>query len=92
MRPLVVVFPEPGLDDLADLGQGLEHVGIEDFVAEGPVEALDEGVLVRLPGLDELKFDLALLAPLGEDRRGQLAAVIQAQGARLSVKLDELFQ
>ena len=50
-------------------------------MAERPVEALDEGVLIWPPGLDEQQPYLALLAPLGEDRRGQLAAVIQAEGA-----------
>ncbi len=54
MGPLLVVFQQPGLDDVAHLVEGFEHVGIKYFVAEGAIEALDEGVLVGLPGLDKL--------------------------------------
>jgi hypothetical protein len=46
MGPLLVVFAQPGVGDLAHLLDGLEHVGIEDLITVGLVEALDEGILI----------------------------------------------
>ena len=44
----LVVFVDPIAGYLAHLAQRFEHVSIEHLVAEGPVEALDVGVLIRL--------------------------------------------
>lgn len=53
MGPLLVVFGQPGLGNLAYLLDRFEHVGIENLISVGLVEAFDEGILVRLPRLDE---------------------------------------
>ena len=41
-----------GPHDGLDLGQRLEDPGVQDLFPEGPVEALDEGVLIQFPGFD----------------------------------------
>lgn len=50
MGLLLVVFAQPAIGDLVHLLDGFEHVSIENLIAIGLVEALDEGVLVGLPG------------------------------------------
>lgn len=52
MGSLVVVAVAPVLGHAAHLVQAGEDVTIQDLGAEGPVEALDVGVLGRLAGLD----------------------------------------
>jgi len=47
----VVILP-PRLDDRARFRQAAKHVLVQAFVAQLAVEALDEGVLHRLAGLD----------------------------------------
>ena len=49
--------------DFPDLIEILEQVGVEHFLAVAPIEALDEGVLIRLARLDEPKVDQVLFAP-----------------------------
>ena len=58
----VVVVP-PGSQHKPGMGQRGEQGLIEAFVAQTAVEALDETVLHRLAGLDELKFHAYALAP-----------------------------
>ena len=47
---------EPRLGDRAHLLDGVE-IGVGDLFAEGPIEPLDEDVLIALPGLDDLLHD-----------------------------------
>jgi hypothetical protein len=64
---LLVVFVYPIAGYLAHLAQRFEHVSIEHLVAEGPVEALDGGVLIRLAGLDVTQLNMIPVAPIRED-------------------------
>jgi hypothetical protein len=57
VRPLRVVGRQPGGGHVTHLGQRGEEPGIEHLGAVGPVEALDEGVLARLPRLDVMQAD-----------------------------------
>jgi len=52
---------------LAHLAQRFEHIGIEHFVAEGPVEALDVGVPIPLARLDAAQLNTMATAPVPED-------------------------
>ena len=67
MRPDLVVGPHPSIGELTDLVKRREKMDIEDFVAIGTIEALDESVLIGLAGLDVEKLDAVLLAPVDED-------------------------
>lgn len=51
----------PGVDDCSSIFDAGEPVEIEAVRAELAVEALDEGVLGRFAGLDEVQLDAALL-------------------------------
>ena len=57
MGPLFVVTLQPFGTDLPDLVQRLKHIGIQHFGAIRPIEPLDEGILIRLAGLDVPQFD-----------------------------------
>ena len=52
MGPLGVVGLEPGLGELPHLVEGVEEIRVEDFFPNAAIEPLDEGVLIRVPGLD----------------------------------------
>jgi hypothetical protein len=58
VRPncIVVVFPKG--QNLTGVRQGCEQRLVEQFVPQASVEALDEGILLRLAGRDVLPFDL----------------------------------
>jgi len=57
------------------MAQGLEDVAVEDFGAQRAIEALDERVLGRLAGLDELQADAVPACPQRESLADQLGAV-----------------
>ena len=48
----VVVVGAPVLDEEASFGEGTEPVLVKAVVAEGAIEALDEGILHGFAGLD----------------------------------------
>ena len=53
MWPLGVVVPPPGFDDDLGLGEAVEDLTVEQFVAELRVEALAVAVLPRASRFDE---------------------------------------
>ena len=75
MRPVFVVVGQPGVGSVLHLADGVEQPGVEHLLAEAAVEAFDEGVLVRLAGLDEQKLDPVLLGPVDERVGRQLGAL-----------------
>ena len=89
---LGVVGLQPPGRYLPDLGQGGEEPGIEHLLAIGAVEALDEGVLIRLPRLDVADRDPTLLAPHRQGLSDELRPVVAAEGLRGPVLRDELLQ
>lgn len=52
VRAEVVVFVAPVVDEEASFGEGTEPVLVQTVVAEGAVEAFDEGVLHGFAWLD----------------------------------------
>jgi hypothetical protein len=62
----------PRLGDFARLPEGVEEVRVEDLFAKRTIEPLDEGVLIRLPGLDVANADPLRRAPLDEGLGGEL--------------------
>lgn len=63
MWTLVVVNGEPIVGQQLHLLDRLEQIRIENLAAIGSIEALDEGVLVRLARRDIQSGNPALLAP-----------------------------
>lgn len=55
---------------------------VQDFFAERSIEALDEGVLIRIARLDVLKFHCVRLGPIGEFGAQKLRAVVDPRSGR----------
>lgn len=66
MRAVGVLLMPPGFDRRAGLGQRGEVMLIQALVAQLTVEALDETVLHRSAGADEVEPDAARRSPLVE--------------------------
>ena len=92
MRPAFVVSKQPLVGERLDLAERLEDVGVEHLLAVGPVKALDEGVLIRLAGLDVPQSDLVRVAPRREDLRGELRTVVEPERLGSSVERNELLE
>jgi hypothetical protein len=58
-----VIAQTPTLDDGAGFRQGQEPVLAQALVPESPVEALDEGILHRPPGPNEVQLHAVCLGP-----------------------------
>ena len=59
MGPLGVVGVEPRVGDGADILERAEEIRVQDLLAKRPVEALSEGVLIGLAGLNVAEADSA---------------------------------
>jgi hypothetical protein len=92
VRSLGVVLEAPRLDDLASVVERVEPVGVQALVAEAAIEALDEGVLRRGAGLDEVQCDAALVGPLVEGVGDELRAVVDHDGRRQAAGSGELVE
>lgn len=80
MRSLFVVVRQPFADDLTSVLEAVEPVRVETLVSEPAVEALDEGVVDRLPGTAEEKLHAVGVRPLVEGIRDELGAVVDGDG------------
>lgn len=77
MRTVAVVIPSPGFDPLRRIRQVPEPARVQTLISELPIEALHEGVLDRLAGLDEVELDATLVSPLIERTTREFRAVIR---------------
>src|SRR5882724_5419290 len=68
----------------------VEPVGVQTLIAESAVEALDEGVVDRLSRTAEMKIDSVGVSPLSEGIRNELRAVVDRDGARITVLRSEM--
>ena len=80
VRTNCVVMGPPLLDDAPGIGEIQEPVLVQAAVPEAAVEGFHEGILRRLPGLDEVKLDLVFLTPEKHRLAGHLGFVIEHQG------------
>lgn len=67
MRPDIVVIVAPEGQRSAGIGQAVEDLFVETFVAQASVEGLNVAVLLRLAGVDVMPLDLVLVC-LFQDR------------------------
>jgi hypothetical protein len=63
MRSASVVVLPPRFKFFPRIFHREEQVGVEAFVSQSPVEALDEPVLHRFAGTDEVEFDPVFIGP-----------------------------
>src|SRR5262245_54001777 len=75
MRSMAVVVDPPSLDLPSCIGKVNEPILVQALVAKLPVEALDEGVLDRLAGTDEVQLDSRTIGPGVERLAGELWTV-----------------
>ena len=92
MRSPLVVVPPPAGDDGPRRRQIFEPVVVQAFVSEPAVEALDVGVLRRLPGRDQLQLDTMSVGPLVEGSPGELRPLIGPNRARTTSEDDGLIE
>src|SRR6266849_1526326 len=90
--PLGVVGREPGVGDLLHLVEGVEEVGVEDLLTKRAIQSLDEGILIRLPGLDVADADTLRPTPVPAGLGGELGPVVHAYPGGAAVQLDEIIQ
>ena len=76
----MVVVVAPVVNDAPDVGEAPEPVLVQAAVPELAVEALHEGVLGGLAGLDEVQRRARPLAPKAHRLAGQLGAVVADDG------------
>jgi len=79
VRALLVVFDLPPVDCFPYVIYAHEEGGIEQFLAQRPVESFDIGVLIRLARLDVLNCHARRLGPTDEGLAQELRAVVGAQ-------------
>lgn len=77
---------------LAHLIKILEEVKIEHGTAERPVEAFDEGILVRFAGLDEAQGHIVPMCPGEHGPSAEFLAVVGADHLRQTPDERELVQ
>src|SRR5688500_3159166 len=92
MRPLAVINCQPLFGEELNLLHSAEEVLIQHFVAVGAIEALDEGVLIGLAGLDVEQRNATLPARLHKAAGDELRTIVQAQRLRLAVELDDAIE
>src|SRR5438034_9902729 len=80
--PSLVVVDPPFFNDLPGVNKSQEPVLVEALVPQAAVEALDEGVLDGLAGLDEAQTHAAFIGPLIERPASKLGAVVQRDLSR----------
>ena len=74
MRPDVVEVVTPKGQLAAGVGQVVEDLVIQAFVAQAAIEGLDVAVLLRLARVDVMPFDAVLVSPLQDGLAGELGA------------------
>ena len=84
MGPDVVVLAEPLVDDDLGLPGGGEPFGIQDFAAQGSIEAFVVTVLPWRARVDMDRLDADTDEPFLEDRRCELRAVVGPYVLRLA--------
>jgi len=89
VRPDVIIIVPPGHEHEAGMRQRREQGLVNAFVTQAAVEALDEAVLHRLPRRDIMPFDLTLLRPAQDRRRGQFGPVVADDYMKLSSQADQ---
>ncbi len=88
MRTDVVVVVPPEGERGSRVSQAGEDLLVQEFIPQAAVEALDEGVLGRLAGLDIVPRDAAIALPAEHRPTGQLGAVVAHDGLGPAIEPD----
>ena len=77
MRPHFVVQGPPSFDGSPGIGKRPEPMHVQAVVSEGAVEALDEAVLHRLSGLDQVELDPSGIGPGVERSTSEFRPIVR---------------
>ena len=80
---VVVVTPEGQLS--SRVIQAVEPFLIQQLISQTAVEALDEGVLLRLSWVDVVPFDIVLIRPSQDRTTCELCAIVADNAGRFTV-------
>lgn len=69
-----------------------EEIEVKHFLAESAIEALNEGVLIRLAGLDVLQRYAVRLEPVGERLAQELGTIARAHDLRQTMIAFDLLE
>lgn len=92
MRAEFVVVTQPFIGQGLHLLNVFKDVGIQDFRAEGAVEAFHEGILVGLSWLDIKQLDAFGLSPFIKCMRSHLRSIVHADELRRAVVIGQAAQ
>ena len=92
MWPDVVVVVSPEGQPAVGIGEAVEGLLVEAFVAQAAVEVLDAAVLLRLARVDVAPFDAVLVGPLQDRLGGELGAVVTDDTGRFAVDAHQSVQ
>ena len=76
MGTVVVVVVAPSFEPDAQIVHRDELVRVQAFIAQPPVERLDQSVVRGLAGAREVELDAAAVRPVVESLGGELGAVV----------------
>src|ERR1700751_2798749 len=92
MRPVLIIFVSPLLQNESGFQQGAEDLSVQAFVAQLVVEAFDIGLFPRRSGSDISAFDPLALEPVLNRLGNELWAIIAAQVLGRAITLDRCLQ
>ena len=92
MGPMLVVLAPPFSNELAYLLQASKQVKIEQLVSQAAVKAFNEGILVRLTGLDIVDKHPIGLAPFDQNAAEELRSIIDPEQVRQSSNFFQAFE
>ena len=84
MTTTLVIITPPGLDHLAGLGDIIEPMQIEAFIAQRPIKGLDEGVVGRFAPAREVDAYAIVISPQIYHLTGKFRAVVRWEAVMAS--------
>lgn len=92
MQPDIVVIVAPEGQQAAGIGQTVEDLLVEAFVAQASVERLDVAVLLRFTGIDVVPFDIILVGAFQDRLSGELGATVRDDAGGFAIDPDQRIQ
>ncbi len=85
MWPDIVVVVAPKGQRSAGIGQAVEDLLVEAFVAQASVEALDVAILLRLSGVDVVPLDAVVVGTFQDGLAGEFGAIVRDYAGGFSI-------
>src|SRR5262245_56497734 len=92
VRTFGVVIASPLLELDARMAERTEQCLVQKLVAQATIEAFDEGILLRLTGVDMVPVETKTVCPTQHRQAGELRAVVRYALLRQATPGDHSFQ